>query len=193
MVPSHRCGRRVGVVFEVQGTLFDRGPSCSVQQALSGRMPPRPGVARLLRQLSDAGAELHAATAGGAEWVRPLLASTFGPETFDIVICGDDVLQPKPSPETYLQLLAGTGLDPGHLIAVEDSWEGFVSARSAGLACAVVTTPDAGDEPFTSACLVRSGFEDLSADLLLGSTPCQRWRLCSASRLPVRRLRPFAR
>jgi HAD superfamily hydrolase (TIGR01509 family) len=182
--PSHRCGRRVGVVFDVAGTLFDSEPfgmhqrttDMFVELALSGRIAPRPGVVRLLRRLSQAGAELHVATTGPARWVRPLLASTFGPDTFDIVITGDDVVEPKPSPEAYRQVLAGANLDPGHLVAVEDSGDGFAAARGAGLAC-----------------VPRTGFEALDAESLLSLTPCQKWRTGSGRQLPIQQLRPFSR
>jgi beta-phosphoglucomutase-like phosphatase (HAD superfamily) len=117
--------------------------------------------------------ELHVATTGRARWVRPLLSSTFG-DTFDIVVTGDDVLELKPSPEAYRQVMAATGLDPGHLVAVEDSLNGVMSARSAGLPCVVVPSPLGDPGPFPGASLVCSGFEGLAAERLLSLMHCQR-------------------
>jgi len=237
MSRSHRCGSRVAVVFDVDGTLFDseifghrtafnrafselgmdvhwdvecycsllsttggrrrieqyllqagwpadeaaedaarahrRKTDLFVDLALSGRISPRPGVRRLLRRLAAAGVELHVATTGRARWVRPLLSSTFGCDTFDIVITGDDVLELKPSPEAYRQVLAATGLDAAHLVAVEDSLNGVLAARSAGLPCAVVTSPHGDRGPFPGAGMVCAGFEALSPERLLALMQCQ--------------------
>ncbi|WP_419147711.1 HAD family hydrolase [Pseudoalteromonas 'SMAR'] len=55
---------------------------------------------------------------------------------FDVVICKDDVEQPKPHPEPYLQALAQLGVAASQAVAIEDSHTGLQSAKSAGL-CAV--------------------------------------------------------
>lgn len=126
--------------------------------------------------LVAAGAELHVATTGSARWVRPLLAATFGPELFDLVITADDVLELKPAPEAYRQVVYGAGLDPRHVVAVEDSRNGLSAARAAGLACVLVTNPYNAEGPLRGASLVCSGFDDLDADRVLRLTPCQEWR-----------------
>jgi beta-phosphoglucomutase-like phosphatase (HAD superfamily) len=70
--------------------------------------------------------------------------------------------------------MAATGLDPGHLVAVEDSLNGVMSARSAGLPCVVVPSPLGDPGPFPGASLVCSGFEGLAAERLLSLMHCQR-------------------
>jgi beta-phosphoglucomutase len=55
-------------------------------------------------------------------------------EYFSLLICGDDIVNPKPDPEPYLLALDRTGLMPGEVLAFEDSEAGFESAEKAGIA-----------------------------------------------------------
>jgi HAD superfamily hydrolase (TIGR01509 family) len=150
-----------------------------LELALAGGIPPRAGVRRLVRQLREAGVDLHVATTGSGRWVHPLLDATFGGETFELVITAEDVLDLKPAPEVYLHVLRGSGLAAQHAVAVEDSSSGLRAARSAGLACAVVANDYTTGGPFPGAAMVCRGFDELAADTLLDLLPCQ-----------VRRTRP---
>jgi len=87
-----------------------------------------------------------------------------------------DVLELKPSPEAYLHVLQGSGLDPRHVVAIEDSAAGLASARAAGLTCLVVRDSHAGHGPFPGAALICSGFEELTAEIVLDAVPCQACR-----------------
>ncbi len=57
---------------------------------------------------------------------------------FDVVITHDEVEETKPHPEPYTTALQRLNLDPGNVIAVEDSERGLASAHAAGIACIVV-------------------------------------------------------
>lgn len=159
----------------VAGQLHERKTEIFTELAAGGRIPPRPGVGRLLSRLFDAGIELHVATTGSARWVHPLLRTCFGEHTFGVVVTGEDVRELKPAPDAYLQVLARTGLDPRHVVAVEDSPAGLTAARAAGLACVIVRNPYPARSPaeseFLGAVSVRSDFGDLSDDDVLRAVP----------------------
>lgn len=171
----------------VAGQVHERKTELFVEMAVGGRISPRPGIGRLLCRLFDAGIELHVATTGSARWVHPLLRASFGENTFGVVVTGEDVRELKPAPDAYLRVLAQTGLDPGHVVAVEDSPAGLAAARAAGLACVVVTNPypcDSSplDSRFAGAALIRSGFDELSAGDILRAIPASSRRDASCAR-----------
>jgi beta-phosphoglucomutase-like phosphatase (HAD superfamily) len=62
------------------------------------------------------------------------------PDTFDVVLCGDEVTHPKPHPESYLTAAARLGVNIHNTVAIEDSHNGITSARTAG--CTVVAVPE---------------------------------------------------
>ncbi|MCQ2593942.1 MAG: HAD family phosphatase [Treponemataceae bacterium] len=57
---------------------------------------------------------------------------------FEFCICGDMVTNSKPDPEIYAGAVKKLGLQPGECVAVEDSHNGLVSAKTAGLVTIMV-------------------------------------------------------
>jgi HAD superfamily hydrolase (TIGR01509 family) len=54
-------------------------------------------------------------------------------EHFEVVVTGDQVPEPKPSPDVYLRACALRGAAPSRSIGLEDSPTGVAAARAAGM------------------------------------------------------------
>lgn len=54
-------------------------------------------------------------------------------DKFDVIITGDDTLNPKPSPEPYLKAIENIKVHPSQILVFEDSQVGCESAIAAGL------------------------------------------------------------
>lgn len=67
------------------------------------------------------------------EVVLAMLAQAGFADVFDLVICGDEVAEPKPAPYLYLRACALLDGNPADAIALEDSSTGVASARAAGV------------------------------------------------------------
>jgi sugar-phosphatase len=57
-----------------------------------------------------------------------------------VLICAEDVLRGKPSPDVYLLAAAGLGLPPADCLVVEDAPAGIEAARAAGMGVVALTT-----------------------------------------------------
>jgi beta-phosphoglucomutase-like phosphatase (HAD superfamily) len=57
---------------------------------------------------------------------------------FDAIVCREDVKRTKPDPELYRTALQRLGVQPDEAIALEDSSNGILAAKAAGLYCVVV-------------------------------------------------------
>ena len=101
--------------------------------------PWRPGAPELIDTVRAAGLRTALVTNTNRELVDVVLGS-LGLERFDVVICGDEVANPKPHPEPYRTAAARLGADPAACVAIEDSPTGLASARGAG--CAVIAIPN---------------------------------------------------
>ncbi|MGK9170542.1 HAD-IA family hydrolase [Inquilinus limosus] len=108
----------------------------------AGAVALRPGVARLLAEARRQGVRLAIATTTTPANVAALLTAALGPEgpaLFEVTVAGDAVPRKKPAPDVYLAALEAMGLDPAGCIAIEDSRNGVLAARRAGLP--VLATP----------------------------------------------------
>ena len=100
-------------------------------------VPWRPGAVELLGELTAAGVRCALVTMSYQRFVAPILAH-LPPETFRVVVTGEQVAQGKPHPEPYLTAAAALGVPPEQCVAIEDSNTGATSAQAAGCAVLVV-------------------------------------------------------
>ncbi|MFF3866249.1 HAD family hydrolase [Micromonospora sp. NPDC001898] len=97
----------------------------------------RPGALALLGAVRAAGVPTALVTSS----VRPLVEvalDTLGRDSFDVVVCGDEVDATKPHPEPYLTAARLLGVPIARCVAIEDSPTGVASALAAGAAVLAV-------------------------------------------------------
>ena len=128
----------------------------------SGRLPGRPGVARIVAEARAAGWTLAVASTSAEESVRAVLEHVVGAETAAhfAVFAGDVVPAKKPDPGIYLLALDELGVDRADTIVVEDSRNGLLAAVGAGLRCIVTLSSYTGEEDMSEALIVVSSLGD---------------------------------
>ena len=126
--------------------------------AEAGEVPARPGTLRLLDEFAAAGVTVAVATTGSRAWVEPLLDRLFGLSRFAAVVTGDDCARRKPEPDAYLATLTALGAAPGTTVAIEDSDNGVLAARAAGLPVAAVSNDYTATQVLDGAAVVLDGF-----------------------------------
>jgi len=108
--------------------------------------PLRPGIWALIRQARQAGLKLGIASSSPFDWVMPYLERFSLSGYFDAVCTADDVERVKPDPALYMLALERVGVASQEAVAIEDSLNGALAARRAGLPCLVV--PNAATSHF---------------------------------------------
>lgn len=99
----------------------------------SGKLPLRPGVKRLMQEVMDAGLTLGVCTTSNERAARAVAYNILKDIKFDFVLAGDVVSKKKPDPEIYNLALQKTGLKPKECVVIEDSRNGLVAAKAAGM------------------------------------------------------------
>jgi HAD superfamily hydrolase (TIGR01509 family) len=106
------------------------------RMAERGEILLRPGIAEFLDALRERGVKLAIATTTSLPNIEALLAAALGAdwrERFAAVAAGDMVANKKPAPDVYDLALRLLGLPAGECVAVEDSRNGVLAAKAAGL------------------------------------------------------------
>jgi HAD superfamily hydrolase (TIGR01509 family) len=133
------------------------------EMVAAGKLPPRPGIRRIVAAAQDAGWKLGVASTSAEASVHAILDYAVGPDRaarFEVFLAGDCVPRKKPAPDIYLLALEKLGLDPAGVLVVEDSRNGLEAAKAAGVRCLVTVNGYTENEDFGEAILVVSSLGD---------------------------------
>lgn len=133
------------------------------QRVQGGKVPLRPGVDRLIRELSQSGIQLVIVTNASRATLEPFLAHTLGSNLrsrFDLVVSGEQVGKKKPEPDVYLRALELLRLEADECVAIEDSEMGLTSAFRAGISTLVTVNADTRHHNLRKAKLVVNHLGD---------------------------------
>ena len=136
-----------------------------------GEIALRSGITRLTHEIREAGISQAIATTTSRPNVDALLRACFAGDgaLFEAVVTGEEVQRKKPDPEVYILALERLGLAPEACLAVEDSRNGLLAARGAGIATLVVRNRYTRDEDFAGAVAVVDTLGDPAAPLERGT------------------------
>jgi HAD superfamily hydrolase (TIGR01509 family) len=118
-----------------------------------GALPLRPGISRIVDDAIAAGVTLGVCTTSNPKFIDAVL-DLFGPERkakFAFVHAGDCVARKKPDPEIYELAKQSLGLPVDECVVIEDSRNGLLAAKGAGLPCLITTSTYTVDEDFSEA------------------------------------------
>ncbi|WEK47758.1 MAG: HAD-IA family hydrolase [Candidatus Andeanibacterium colombiense] len=125
-------------------------------------LPVRPGILRIIDEAIAAGVKLGVCTTSNPKFIDAVL-DLFGAErkaAFDFVHAGDVVAKKKPAPDIYLLALETLGLPATDCVVIEDSRNGLLAAKGAGLPTLITTSTYTVDEDFAEADKVVSELGD---------------------------------
>jgi putative hydrolase of the HAD superfamily len=111
----------------------------------------RPGVRELLDDAVAHGIPAAVASSSDSAWVGGHLERLGVLDRFAAVVTRDDVARAKPWPDLYLEACRRLAADPSLSVAFEDSHNGLLAAKAAGLRCIVVPNDITAGQDFTAA------------------------------------------
>ncbi|WP_142288187.1 HAD family phosphatase [Bacillus sp. EAC] len=98
----------------------------------------RENVEDYLITAKEAGLIIGLASSSSREWVEGFLKKLNIYEYFSVIKTREDVSNVKPNPELYCKAIEELGVTASEAIAFEDSLNGLIAAREAGLRCVIV-------------------------------------------------------
>jgi HAD superfamily hydrolase (TIGR01509 family) len=132
--PQHHLEERLGRSLPKE--VLDRRIGRRTELVLANKLLP--GVVEHLGAAKASGFKVGVASSSTMEWVTGHLARLGILDRFDCVRCRDDVTNVKPEPDLYLAVLQCLGVIASEAIAIEDSPNGVLAAKRAGMRCVAI-------------------------------------------------------
>lgn len=126
----------------------------------SGALPLRPGIHRFMKEAADAGLILGVCTTSNEKAAHAIAYKVLEDIPFKFVLAGDIVEKKKPDPAIYLLALEKTGLKPEECLVVEDSRNGVLAAKAAGMHVLATTNGYTENEDLSEADYIVSTLGD---------------------------------
>ncbi|HZT66254.1 MAG TPA: HAD family hydrolase [Acidimicrobiales bacterium] len=138
-------------------------------------LSPCPGVLEYLLEARSLGLAVAVASSSPRAWVEGHLDRVGLSESFVHLSCFEGIGESKPAPDLYLAALEALGIGPEEAVAFEDSRNGLMAAKAAGLRCVVVPTPMTNHLDFAGADLVLHSLAQMPLGDLLAALE-EPWR-----------------
>lgn len=126
------------------------------------QQPILPGVLERMAEAEGMGIRLGLASSSPANWVHGHLKRLELLERFQIIKTADDVAKTKPDPELYRLALADLGVKADEALVFEDSPNGVLAARAAGIAAVAIPNAITAQLHFEQASLRLDSMGDYS-------------------------------
>lgn len=122
-----------------------------------GPLEPMPGVVALLERLTVAGIPCAVASSSALDTIEAMLQRLGVRRRFQLVVSGEEVAHGKPAPDVFLETARRLSVAPEGCVVFEDTTNGVLAAKAAGMYCCAVQNPDSGNQDLSAAdCIVSS-------------------------------------
>ncbi|MED1864589.1 HAD family hydrolase [Fictibacillus nanhaiensis] len=109
--------------------------------ALIAEQRELPGILDYLEAAKELGLKVGLASSSSRKWVEEHLERIGLMHYFEVIKTADDVEKVKPDPALYLEAVKALNIKPHEAIAFEDSVNGSMAAKKAGLYCVAIPNP----------------------------------------------------
>jgi HAD superfamily hydrolase (TIGR01509 family) len=132
-------------------------------QVFSREIRAIPSAVGLIHGLKQSGLKLALGSSAHRDLVLLVLETLNLAEAFDAVVSGDDVLNGKPNPDIFLEAAKRLGCTPEECAVIEDSRNGVIAAKAAGMACAGYQNPNSFGQDLRLADWIVYSLDELDA------------------------------
>jgi HAD superfamily hydrolase (TIGR01509 family) len=136
---------------------------------------PRPGVPGMVQRVGELGFRLALASSAAPEEIAAATEALGLGRAFNVVVAGTEVEHGKPAPDIFVEAGRRLRAPAGECLVIEDSRNGLLAAKAAGMRCAIVPCPATRHQSFAEADFHFETLESLPPLLMeLGSPPAGR-------------------
>lgn len=125
------------------------------------------GLLPLLNEFRDKGVPLAVASSSPMRLIKFVLNMFSLEDYFDVLVSGECTDNGKPHPDIYLEAARLLGVQPSECLAIEDSINGVLSAKAAGMVCVAVPDKRLTPDKFQNADMIYEELAKLESEVLI--------------------------
>ena len=157
--------REHGVVADVEAAIAEKWKLMS--ECPDDAIAAVPGALALVERLHRRGVPLAVASSSPRPFIDRVLRCLDVLDRFSVVMSGDEVARGKPEPDVFLAVARALGMAPGECVVIEDSRNGMIAARRAGMRCVALVPPGRAGAVRREADVVVSNLARVTDEVLL--------------------------
>lgn len=132
---------------------LERDLTARLTALIRAEVRPRPGVPEVPRTVRERGYRVALASSAVPAVIDANLAAVGLDSLFEVRVSGVEVERGKPEPDIFLETARRLGVAPARCLVVEDSRNGVLAARAAGMAVVAIPCEATRDEDLSAATL----------------------------------------
>lgn len=128
--------------------------------------PEIAGVKTLIRKLKEDGYRLAVASSSPPAVISQVVDFLGVSDCFFKLVSGENVVNPKPAPDIFLEAATALGVKTEDCLVIEDSCNGVLAAKAAGMVCVGYQNPHSGEQDLSAADYLIEGFLEVDSRFL---------------------------
>lgn len=125
-----------------------------------------PGVYKLVKNIHKDGLKLAVASSSPINVIETVVKCIGLEKYFDVLVSGDYVKRSKPNADIFLYASEKLGINPQNSLVVEDSHNGSIAAKRAGMKCVGYKNINSGNQDISAADLITDSFNKVQLEEL---------------------------
>ena len=150
-----------GLDFRNDSTIFERYYQLKEEHLRYGEIPRIEGVNETLAELQKRGWRMAVASSSTQDYIELCTDRASIGQFFDVRFSAQWVKNTKPAPDVFLAAAEKMGSAPADCVVVEDSTNGTLAAKAAGMRCIGFDNPDSAGQCLDAADVLIHHFREL--------------------------------
>lgn len=159
IIQEHRLSQTVDELIEHQ-------LSSKLKILNEATIKPIKGIPELIQSLTDHHIRLGIASSSPRRFIEAVLCKFDLQEAFPVVVSGEEVENGKPAPDVYIEASRMLGVPREECIVIEDSRNGVLAAKQAGMRCVGYQNLNSGNQDLSLSDHIVRSIPDVTIDLL---------------------------
>lgn len=129
-------------------------------------LEPIEGIRELLSELQKKNIPAAIASSSPKDFINVVVSKFKLQEYFKYIVSGEEVANGKPAPDVYIETAKKLGVSPKDCTVIEDSKNGVLAAKSAGMRCIGFQNVNSGNQDLSKANIIVKSIAEIKLSYL---------------------------